>query len=170
MTGADDVANILRPKELTRIQHLSVLAGTIGLAALAVLAVVSFVLQANQARDALKARADTAASASRRIDLLQQQIADLEADLRNTSSSASAERADLVARIDALSAQITSLGAQPVVTVPPTTTTTRAATTTSAASTTTTRPPTSPPTTATPATTTTTGRPCTTAGPVRICP
>jgi len=119
-----------------------------------------------QAAAALATRDQTAASAARRVDMLQAQIGELQDQLRVTSADASAERADLIARIEALSAQITRLGQTPVVTV---TTTTRPAPTTTAAPAQ--RPPV-PTTRPAPATTTTTanGHTCSTAGPVRICP
>jgi TolA-binding protein len=131
--------------------------------ALVVALTISAVQRANvaetQARDALAAREQTATAASRRIDLMQAQITELQTQLLNGQTTAAAERGDLLARIDALSEQITALGGKPIVTAPATTATTRSTTSTTAARAdpTTTRPPASP-TPSTPASTTTTRR------------
>lgn len=121
------------------------------LATLTTLGLTSVVLQSKAARDALKARNDTAISASRRIDMLNGRITELADQLQ----SAKSDRADLTARIEALSRQVEALGGRPIVIVPasPSTTVRTQVPTTQ---------PQPAPTTATtqPATTTTVARRC----------
>jgi len=128
--------------------------GAVLLASLLAGAVIALVIVSGvQSHDALEARNRTAAAASRRIDLLNDQIEQL-----NAKATVNGERiGELIAQIGALQEQVRQMGGQPIVAVT-TTTTPTGARPSSSTTTTTPRPPVAPaPTT----TTTTPPRPCT---------
>lgn len=115
-------------------------------------AVVAFVLiDASMARnDALEARNRTAAAATRRIDILNDRIEELGADLVESAASNGLRLGVLSEQVAALQEQVRQLGGEPVIVNPPsTTTTTRPGTTTTSSppstTTTTTPPPEEPP-------------------------
>lgn len=90
-------------------------AGPIIAYVLAALLTVSVVEAFVGQHDALTARAQTAAAASRRIDLLQAQINGLQRVLRHRTASDARERGRLEVAVRALAQQIRQMGGTPVV-------------------------------------------------------